>query len=153
MPRGSAPVVAVVAVVAITVLAGAAVFAVAPSVTTPPPPQRGVSVSAAADGTVAVTLLSGPPIDPAAVSLRVRVAGTDLAHQPPVPFLSATGFYSGPTGAFNAASAGRWRVGTTTTLVIAPTNDPLPAAGDPVRVTLAVRGHVVAVADTTATPA
>jgi hypothetical protein len=146
--RAYAPVAAVL-LVAVTVVAAAGVFAFVPSLPGEPPERRGVAAEAAGDGTVALTLLSGPAVDAGRLDVRVEVDGEALARQPPVPFFSAAGFVSGPTGAFNAASDDDWRVGETVTFRVAGTNDPVPAAGDRVRVELRVRGRLVGVAETT----
>ncbi|SEW20040.1 type IV pilin [Halobacterium jilantaiense] len=148
MARAYAPVAAVL-LVAVTVVAAAGVFAFVPSLPGEPPERRGVTATASSDGTVALTLLSGPPVDPDSLDVRIAVDGEPLARQPPVPFFSASGFVSGPTGAFNAASSADWRVGETVTVRIAGTNDPVPAAGETVRVELRVRGQLLGAAETT----
>lgn len=148
MARAYAPVAAVL-LVAVTVVVAAGVFAFVPSLPGEPPDRRGVAAEATGDGTVALTLLSGPPVAPSSLDVRVEVDGRPLARQPPVPFFSARGFYSGPTGAFNAASDDVWTVGETVTFRVAATNEPVPAAGDAVRVELRVRGQLVGVAETT----
>jgi len=146
--RAYAPVAAVL-LVAVTVVAAAGVAAFLPSLPGDPPERRGLAAEATGDGTVALTLLSGPPVDPNALDVRVEVDGVALARQPPVPFFSASGFYSGPTGAFNHASDTDWVVGETVTFRIAPTNEPVPTAGDAVRIELTVRGQLLGVAETT----
>jgi FlaG/FlaF family flagellin (archaellin) len=146
--RAYAPVAAVL-LVAVTVVAAAGVFAFLPSLPGEPPERRGVAVEATSDGTVALTLLSGPPVDADALDVRVEVEGTALARQPPVPFFSARGFHSGPTGAFNAASGGDWAVGETVSFRVAGTNRPVPTAGGTVRVELRTGGRLLGVAETT----
>jgi hypothetical protein len=141
--------VAAVLLVAITVVAAAGVFAFVPSLPGEPPERRAVAAEATADGTVSLTLLSGPSVDPGPLDVRVEVDDEALARQPPVPFFSAAGFYSGPTGAFNSASSADWTVGETVTFRIAGTNEPVPSAGDAVRVELRVRGKLLGVAETT----
>lgn len=149
MARAFAPVAAVL-LLAVTVVAAAGVLALAPAAAADPPAPRGVDAEATAGGAVELTLVAGPAIDPGSLSIRVRVDGDPLAHQPPVPFFAATGFHGGPTGALNAASNADWRVGDTVSFSIAETNQPVPSTGDTVEVTLVVRGQVVA---TDATPA
>jgi hypothetical protein len=146
--RAFAPVAAVL-LIAVTVVAAAGVLALVPAAPGEPPAPRGVDAEVAANGTVRLTLVAGSAVDPGSLSVRVRVDGEPLARQPPVPFFSAAGFYSGPTGAFNAASDADWRVGETVSFRIAPTNRPVPGAGDTVRVTLVVRGQVVGTGETT----
>lgn len=68
------------------------------------------------------------------LAVRISVDGESLAHQPPVPFFSASGFRPGPTGPFNAAADPRWTVGETATLKLAGTNDPTIEPGATVTV-------------------
>ncbi|MGB9964608.1 type IV pilin [Halobacterium hubeiense] len=148
MPRGYAPV-AVVLLLAVTVVAAGAVAAAVPALPGDPPPQRATSVDATSDGRVAVTLVSGEPIDVEGASVRVAVDGEPLAHQPPVPFFAAEGFDGGPTGPFNVAADPTWVVGETASLRVAGTNDPALRAGAALTVRVLVGGQVVAVAETT----
>jgi flagellin-like protein len=149
--RGSAPVVAVVVLVAITVVGAGAVSAVLSVDPAAPAPTADftVAVDAGADR-IAVTHTGGDTIDPAAVSVTVRVAGDPLAHQPPVPFFAATGYHAGPTGPFNAASAGAWTAGETGAVELASTNAPAIDRGDRVTVTVATDRAVIATLETTA---
>ncbi|MFC3477600.1 type IV pilin [Halobacterium litoreum] len=151
MARGYAPV-AVVLLLAVTVVAAASVLTILPSVTErPPADQRGVAVDATADGRVTLTLVAGPELDVRDVDVAISVDGAALDHQPPVPFFSATGFVSGPTGPFNVADDPTWRVGESASVRIAGTNAPTVEAGDAVEVRLVVRGTVVATARTEVT--
>lgn len=87
------------------------------------PPR--VSLALAVDGdTLTLTHRGGDELDVTALRIRVLVDGDPLAHQPPVPFFSARGFHSGPTGPFNSASDSRWTAGETTSLRVAGTNQP-----------------------------
>jgi hypothetical protein len=151
VPRGYAPVAAVL-LIAVTVVAAAGVAAFLPSLPDagPPPEHRRVAADATTDGTIRLTLLSGPAVDTGALNVRVTVAGDPLRHQPPVPFFSATGFRPGPTGAFNVAHDGPWRVAETVSFRVAGTNHPRLSTGDTVRIEFRVRGHLVAVEETTA---
>jgi hypothetical protein len=150
--RGYAPVAAVL-MVAVTVVAAASVVAFLPSLPGGPPPEhRRVSADATADGTVRLTLLSGPAVDASDLDVRVTVAGDPLRHQPPVPFFSARGFHPGPTGAFNVAHDGPWRVAEPVRFRVASTNQPGLSTGETVRVECRIRGHLVAVAETTVEP-
>ncbi|MFC6826820.1 type IV pilin [Halopelagius fulvigenes] len=89
-----------------------------------------------ADDTVALTHERGPPLSVRRLSVRVEIDGTPLRRQPPVPFFSARGFRSGPTGPFNAASDGTWSAGERASFAVAGTNDPTLAAGRTVTVTV-----------------
>ncbi|XVH30316.1 type IV pilin [Haloferacaceae archaeon DSL9] len=89
------------------------------------------------------------PIDVRRLRLRIEIDGSPLAHDPPVPFFSATGYNAGPTGAFNAETDPLWRPGEATSLRIATTNDPYPERGDTVTVRLFFDGRPISAAETT----
>lgn len=148
MARGYTPV-AVVLVLAITVVAAGSVLYALPSTPGEPPPNRAVAMDASNDGSVTLTLVSGPDVDVRDLDVTVTVDGEQLARQPPVPFFSATGFVSGPTGPFNTAADPAWTVGESASFRVGSTNDPAVAAGDDIEVTLYVDGSVVAGAETT----
>lgn len=122
---------ALVAVLAASVV-GAATLAAAPDAA-PPRAVLDVDADASADR-VAVTHRGGDPLAVSDLRLVVSVDGRRLAHQPPVPFFAAHGFESGPTGAFNVAHEGEWRVGETAAVRLAGTNSPTLSAGARVRV-------------------
>jgi len=148
----AAPAVGVAALLAATVALAAVVaagLAAVPAPTDPPTAALSLEVDADADR-LTLTHRAGDPLDVRALTLRVRVGGEPLAHQPPVPFFAARGCRAGPTGAFNAGADPVWRPGEAASLRLASTNGPLPAAGDPVTVTVAVEGHVVAEVTATA---
>lgn len=146
---GTLLLVGVVLATAAVVAAGAGALAAAgPGGTadtrpSPPPadataPANGpVAFSLSASGDrVAVTYERGPPVPVADLRLRISVAGEPLTHQPPVPFFSARGFRSGPTGPFNVGSDGVWSAGETGAVTVAGTNDPSLAPGRTVTVRL-----------------
>ncbi|MFC6837181.1 type IV pilin [Halomarina ordinaria] len=146
--RAVSPVVAVVCLLAVTVAAAATVgvFAqgLADSPTAAPAPTAALSLAVdAEDDELALTHRSGDPIDPDDLRLRVAVDGDPLARQPPVPFFSARGFESGPTGAFNSATGGDWRAGETARLRLAGTNTAIEE-GSHVTVRVWVDGRPVA---------
>lgn len=155
--RGVSPVVGVVCLLAVTVVLASTIVVTVPAdaaltlSSASAPTLAFFDLTATSDGEVRVTHAGGDAIDPEALDVHVRVDGEPLADQPPVPFFSARGFESGPTGAFNSASADRWRVGETASFRIASTNGPAIEAGDVVSVRLAVDGHRVAEIETTAT--
>jgi hypothetical protein len=146
--RASVSPVAVVLLVALTVLAAGSVALALPQLPNDPPPKRGISVDATADGRVSVTLLSGETLDVRNIDVRLAVDDESLRHQPPVPFFAARGFHGGPTGPFNVADDSTWQVGETAGLRVAGTNQPTLTAGATLRIRLLVRGQVVAVAKT-----
>jgi hypothetical protein len=86
----------------------------------------------------------GDALDVTALSMRVRIDGTALDAQPPVPFFSADGFRPGPSGPFNSAADRRWTAGETASFALAETNDPLLSAGSTVSVVISVDGNAVA---------
>ena len=135
--------VAGVLLIAITVLLAGGVAAAALDGPSEPAPTAVLSLSATGDR-ITVEHRRGDPIDVADVTVRVRVDGEPLDHQPPVPFFSATGFHPGPTGPFNAASDDVWRVGERATFRVAGTNDPTLAPGRTVTVVIASDGMPVA---------
>jgi len=95
-----------------------------------------------------VTHRAGDPLPPDRLSVRVRIDGRPLAHQPPVPFFAAEGFRSGPTGPFNSRSTGPWTAGERAGVRLAATNRPGLRPGR--RVTVDVRVEGVCVARVTA---
>ncbi|EMA05982.1 hypothetical protein C438_09152 [Haloferax denitrificans ATCC 35960] len=132
MLLGSVLLVGLVVVVAAAV--GAAAFDAADSA---PSPTRPTALSLSVSGdTLSLVHEGGAPLDVDSLAVRISVDGAPLAHQPPVPFFSASGFRPGPTGPFNAAADSRWTVGETATLELAGTNDPdiVPGATVTVRV-------------------
>ncbi|SFF81809.1 Protein of unknown function [Halopelagius inordinatus] len=143
--RALSPVVGVVVLVGLTVAvaavvgAGAVAFAPEDAATdrSRGQPSAGVALSLTADGdTATLTHEAGRPLSVRRLRVRVEVDGTPLRHQPPVPFFSARGFRSGPTGPFNAASDGTWSVGERASFAVAGTNDPALEAGRTVTVTV-----------------
>lgn len=152
MGRAINPVVGVLLLLAITVtLAGVLVVTLTGmSLGTAPVTA---SFALEADGetdVVRIEHVAGDEIDVRELSVVVAIDGTDLTHQPPVPFVGADGFDGAPSGAFNAEADPIWRSGERVVLVLASTNEPTLESGDRVTVTLAVDGHRIAALETTA---
>jgi len=151
---------AVSAVVAVPLLVGvtvvlAAVVGVMALEFTPQASEEPVvlSADATADGRIEVAHRSGAAINVTEVSVVIEVDGEPLDDQPPVPFFSAAGFASGPTGAFNGAGATVLKTGERASLEVAGTNDPTLTEGATVRIQF-VRGETrIAVVETTVAPA
>jgi FlaG/FlaF family flagellin (archaellin) len=153
--RGVSPVAGVLLVALVVGLAAAtmgAVFALADAsggtsgrggVGGDAPPRASLSVVATGQ-TLSFTHHGGDALDVRRLRLVVAVDGDPLAHQPPVPFFSARGFRSGPTGPFNSATDPRWTAGETATLRIAGTNRPTLSSGDVVSVRVFADGALVA---------
>jgi flagellin-like protein len=138
--RALAPVIGCLLLTAITVV-GAVIVGTAVAVDPPSPaPVAHLEAEADASGAVRVTHLGGDAIAPEALRVRLRVDGEPLAAQPPVPFFSARGFESGPTGPFNSAYTGEWRAGETAELRIAGTNEPTLTVGSTVEIRIYVAG-------------
>jgi FlaG/FlaF family flagellin (archaellin) len=151
--RALAPVAGVL-LLAITVVLAGGVFTVAlgaPADSVEPAPTTSLSLSATGDR-ITVSHRGGDALDASELAVRVRVDGEPLARQPPVPFFSAAGFRAGPTGAFNAASDGDWRVGESASFRVAGTNDPVLEPGRTVVVSLSVDGRPVATLETVVKP-
>lgn len=108
----------------------------------------GATVDAEADE-ITLTLERGGPLDVRELSLLVEVDGEPLAHQPPVPFVGATGF-STPSGPFNAAADPHWERGESAVLPIAGTNGPLPEPGSRLTIRLFENELPIAVIETSA---
>ena len=145
MSRGVATALAVVLLVAACVTAAATVGAVVATDpgTAPPVADLRLSVDGDADRLI-LRHAGGEAIPAESIRLRVRVNGTALAHQPPVPFFAARGFRAGPTGPFNPSTVGPWRAGQTAALRLASTNHPRPAPGDRVTVRVSTESAVIA---------
>ena len=143
--RATSPVLGIVLLLAVTAALAGVVGSVALGTSTPSAAPRAVvdlRVDAGADRLTFVHR-GGDALDVGDLTVRIRIGGTPLDAQPPVPFFSASGFQPGPTGPFNSATDRRWEVGETASLRLAGTNDPTIAPGSTVSVTLSVNGSVV----------
>ncbi|WP_049969265.1 type IV pilin [Haladaptatus cibarius] len=150
--RALSPVVATVLLLLVTlVLAGTIGAVTVQSTSLQEPTYAVVDVSAdAATNRLTFVHRAGDSLAVESLSVHVLVDGTPLKHQPPVPFFSAHGFQSGPTGPFNSATNETWDAGETASLGIAGTNAPLLETGDRVVVRIAVDDTVVTEVETTA---
>lgn len=151
MSRGISPVVGVPILVGITVILGAAVGVVTLGIPTPATPQPPLvsSVTASAE-TNQITFVNegGREVDVRDLSLHIELDGVPLSNQPPIPFFSATGFKSGPTGAFNSASSPMWNPGERAAIRVATTNSPQLTENAMLTVRLSIDGTSVAVLET-----
>ena len=150
--RGISPVVGVVCLLAVTALLAAVVVAAVPAAPDSAPVVATFDLDVDADGMgeLRVTHTGGNEIDPESIGLDVHVADAPLAKPPPVPFFSARGFESAPTGAFNSGRTEPWRAGETASLALAGTNEPAIDPGDTVTVRLYVDGDLLAELETVA---
>lgn len=146
--RASAPVAVVLLVGLAVVLAagvGAALTGSGPTALQSTPRYVTIDGEATADGTVTLTHSGGSALDIRRLDVTVTVDGEPLAKQPPIPFFSASGFYSGPHGPFNAAADPAWTAGEVAGFSVAGTNDPPFLPGSEVVVTLSIGEQPVAV--------
>lgn len=132
MPRAVSPAVGVVLLAAVTVVSAGVVGVLAADLVqlSASPATLVLSGSAdAATGRIELRHDAGPAVDVRELRVRISIDGTDLRHQPPVPFAGARGFRGAPSGPFNAAADPRWDPGERAGLRLAGTNDPVLAAG------------------------
>ena len=107
-----------------------------------------LSATASPDGEITLTHEGGEPIDVREATVRVRIGGTELAEQPPVPFFSTSGFEPGPTGPFNSAADPTWTTGERASFVIAESNEPTLDPGEEVSVEIVRDDRPIAEAST-----
>lgn len=138
--------VAIVLLVGLGVLLAAGVGAALTSPDLPSQPRYvTVEGEATADGTIRLEHTGGSAIDVRRLDVSVTVDGEALRYQPPVPFFSARGFYSGPRGPFNSAADPAWTAGELAGFSIAGTNDPPLVPESEVVVRLSIGEQTVAV--------
>lgn len=147
--RAVSPVIGVVLVTALAVITAAAVATAVPTALDDPTPVVAFDIDADASGEIRIEHRGGDALEGDSIRVRVEVDGEPLDRQPPVPFFSAPGFESGPTGVFNSATSGVWRAGETASFTVAETNDPTLSTGSTVRVRLYSDDGSVAVLTTT----
>mgnify|MGYP006284853455 FL=1 len=156
MNRALSPVVGTLLLVAVTVAIAAVLAATVGTAALGPVATDGgatttftkLSLEATADGEVTLTHEAGDSIDVGDVTVTVRVDGTPLSDQPPVPFFSAAGFEPGPTGPFNSAADPTWTVGESASFTIDAENTPSPQPGEELVVTVTRDGRQIARAST-----
>jgi len=101
------------------------------------PVELEASVNAGPNETRVVLLHeSGPTLDVRRIDVRISVDGTPLVHQPPVPFYSASGFGSFPSGPFNPSADPRWELGERAILEVTGENEAQVREGTTVRIEL-----------------
>lgn len=147
--RAITPALGVVLLVAVTILVAASV-AVMVGMLDPGPSKPQLAVMGTVDhetNELTIEHAGGDTLVVGEFSLNVDIDGEALEHQPPIPFFSATGFRSGPTGPFNPEGADTWSPGERGTLQIASTNEPLPSAESTVTITISVEGTTIASID------
>ncbi|SNR34837.1 type IV pilin [Halorubrum vacuolatum] len=152
--RAIAPIGVVLLLAIGTVLAGTVATAAFGATTAVPdgsPTTVAIDATAERDR-ITLTHRAGDPIDVRDLEVRIRVDDEPLARQPPVPFFSAIGFRSGPTGPFNAASDPDWVAGESASVGVAETNAPRVTPGRTVEIELLVDGRRVAHAEAVVKP-
>jgi hypothetical protein len=144
----------VVLVTAVTVvLAAVAGVAVVDTAPRPEPPDP-VVIAASVDadtGRIVLVHESGPSLDVREIDVRISVGGRRLAHQPSVPFYSARGFASFPSGPFNPVADPRWELGERASLRITGENAARLSPGVAVRIELYRDDLPIATVETTTT--
>lgn len=149
--RAVSPVVGTILLVGVTLVLALSVGATLTIQTPDTTPSAALSLAVESENDrIALTHEGGETLDVSALNLTVSVDGTELDHQPPVPFFAADGFQAGPTGPFNSRSSNRWRAGERAGLRLASTNDPPLTDGSEVTVRLATGGAVIYEQTTTA---
>lgn len=144
MDRGLSPVVGVVLLVALAVLLSASIGLMAPTLGSEPPPTTSLTTTVDEEnGRIAITHRGGETLRVSDLEVVVEIDGRELRHQPPVPFFSAKGFESGPSGPFNTASDDDWRAGETAAFRIAGTNEPTLSGDARVTVRIVVEQAVI----------
>lgn len=155
MSRAESTVLGALLLTALTlVLAAVAGVAVVDS-TTPAEAPRPIVLSASAlvdDGTVVVAIVhqGGPGLDVHEIEVRISVGGDRLDEQPPVPFYSAPGYASFPSGPFNPVADPRWEVGERASLTITGENAASIEEGATVRIEIYRDGLRVGTVETPA---
>ena len=125
--------------------AGVAVLQLTPAAAPSEPVSLSAAVEAGPDAVrLTLTHRAGPTLDVRELRLRLSVAGEPLPHQPPVPFYSAPGFGSFPSGPFNPAADPAWSVGEAAGLVLTGENAALVAPADAVVVEVSRDGVPIA---------
>lgn len=153
MTRALSPVLGTALLLVITVaLAGTVGLVVFEDAAAEPTPQTTFSLSADASADrIVLTHEGGDTLSTTDLTIRVRVDGDSLEHQPPVPFFAASGFHGGPVGPFNAATDPEWSAGEDAGFELASTNAPLLDVGSTVEVTISSESGVIAEVETAAT--
>lgn len=150
--RATSPVLGIVLLLVVTVALAGTVGTVALGTTMPSDsPRAAIDMRIDADANrLTFVHRGGEGLDVSELSVQVRIDGTALDAQPPVPFFSASGFRPGPTGPFNSAADSEWSAGETASFRLAGTNDPLLSPGSAVTVAISVDETVIAEVDGTA---
>lgn len=134
--------------IVVALVLGTAVAAVGLGAIPGTPTVAGATLAVDGDRLI-LTHRAGEPIDVRRLDVVVRVDGTPLRHQPPIPFFAARGFRPGPTGPFNAAADPTWEVDERGSIRVATTNRPALVAGARVTVELRYDGRRLAILSAT----
>jgi len=135
--RATVPVVGTLLLVVVTVLLAVTLSTAVLGGASTAEPSATTAVDLSVEGaTITLTHTQGEPLDVETLSMKIAVDGEPLDEQPPVPFFAASGFESGPTGAFNPAGSTELAVGESASLTVAETNTPTIEPGSTVTVTL-----------------
>ena len=128
--RAVSPVLGVILLVALTVItAGVIALFVTelPDMREPPVVTMEGTVNAS-DNTLTIVHTGGDSIAVDELALHVTVDEEPLTYQPPVPFESARGYSTGPSGPLHSWGSSTWEPGEESRLQLAGSNEPLPTA-------------------------
>lgn len=154
--RGIAPIVGVLAMLAVVTTLGGVVAAVVPAMADEPVnAQAAIDIETEQDEddwVLAFIHTGGEPLDLEDVELVISVNGIALEHQPAIGQLNQRGFKNGPTGPFNPSTPDRWHVGERASLTFLSSNDPTIAAGDTIEAQFYLDGQLITETSTTASP-
>ncbi|MFC4448558.1 type IV pilin [Halorussus aquaticus] len=150
--RATSPVLGIVLLLVVTVALAGTVGSLAFGTTIPSDvPSAAIDLRIDADANrLTFVHRGGDVLDARDLTVRIRIDDAALDTQPPIPFFSATGFRSGPTGPFNSATDPEWSAGETASVRLAETNDPSLSSESSVVVTFSVNATVVAEVEGTA---
>lgn len=151
--RSITPVVGVLCLLALTICLAGVVTVTVTSID-PVDPAPNAAIELAVDGETDAFEFRhrhGESLDVNALDVTVRVEGTPLASQPPVPFFQVPGFEGGPIGPFNSRADPDWQPGEIAGFRVSTTNQPSIDPGDRVVVTIETAdGRAIATLETTA---
>lgn len=140
------------ATLVLAAVAGVAVVESSPPAHAPEPVVLSANVLVDDDGTVVVVLVheGGPDLDVHEIDVRISVGEDRLDRQPPVPFYSAPGYASFPSGPFNPVADPGWEVGERASLTITGENATPIVEGASVRIEIYREGLRIATVETVA---
>lgn len=151
--RGIAPIVGVLAMLAVVTTLGGVVAAVVPGVVDSTSVEPiSIDLEHKSGDELVYTLKGGSAVDVNELELRILVNGVPLEFQPTVPSRNNHGFRGGPSGAFHAWGTTTWEPGATASLQVGGENVPTIEHGDTITTEFYLDGQLIAETSTTASP-